>query len=160
MENNMNATVTLGNAVDAIDASIANVSNGIELNDSTIEEITFAVNNHKWIRDYLIGLPVSHGLDKSINFVNYLSRLASAHESYAFDTVLAMFHYEKEELGLVSSYVESAEKQNPNYELLLLIKRVLGAGWPSNSFTEMRNELAPKVKVEISNHASDVIEGE
>jgi hypothetical protein len=71
-----------------------------------------------------------------------------------------MFHYEKEELGLVNSYVESAEKQNPNYELLLLIKRVLGAGWPSNSFTEMRNELAPKVKVEISNHASDVIEGE
>jgi hypothetical protein len=36
-------TITLGNAVEAIDASIANVSNGIELNDSTIEEITFAV---------------------------------------------------------------------------------------------------------------------
>ena len=154
----MNATITLGNAVEAIDASIANVSNGIDLNDSTIGEITYSVNNHKWIRDYLIGLPASHGLDKSINFVNYLSRLANAQESYAFDTVLAMFHYEKEELDLVNSYIHSAEKQNPNYELLLLIKRVLGASWPSNTFSEMRNELAGKVKAEILDHASDVIE--
>jgi hypothetical protein len=66
--------------------------------------------------------------------------------------------YEKEELGLVSSYVESAEKQNPNYELLFLIKRVLGASWPSNTFADMRNELAGKVNAEILDHASDVIE--
>ena len=69
-----------------------------------------------------------------------------------------MFHYEKEELDLVNSYIHSAEKQNPNYELLLLIKRVLGASWPSNTFSEMRNELAGKVKAEILDHASDVIE--
>ena len=156
----MNTTlpkITLGEAVNTIDASIELIINEIPLEDSAIEEITYAVNNHKWIRDYLIGLPETYGLDESINFVNYLSRLTNAEDCFAYDTVMAMYHFEKENHDLVNVYLESATKSNPNYELLRLVKRVVSAKWASNSFAGMRKDLAKKVAEEISNNAKEVI---
>jgi hypothetical protein len=152
------STITLGEAVLTIDFAIENVINDIHLNDSTIEEITYSVNNHKWIRDYLIGLPVQHGLDKSIDFVNYLSRMTNAEDSFAYDTLLAMYYYEKENKEMVNAYIKSATKSNPNYELLALIKRVVSAEWPSNSFAEMRSQLAPQVVKDIHANKDEVIE--
>ena len=151
-------TITYGQAIDAIDASIANVSNGIDLNDSTVEAITLAVNNDLQIRDYLIGLPASHDIKECANFIDYLARMAGDNNRYAFDTVNAMYQYELENMEACKRLIASASEINPNYSLLKLITRVLQAGWAPSSFATMRNELAPKVANHIAENLDYEIE--
>ena len=152
-------TITRGEAIEAIDASIFNVTNGIDLNDSTVEVIVFAVNNDLQIRDYLIGLPNSYTLEQCSEFVDYLARMAGDESRYAFDTVNAMYNYELENIKACQRLITQAYEANPDYSLTKLVQRVLQAGWPSTSFASMRNELAPKV-IENINEDLDYVIGE
>ena len=152
-------TITRGEAIEAIDASIFNVTNGIDLNDSTVEVIVFAVNNDLQIRDYLIGLPNSYTLEQCSEFVDYLARMAGDENRYAFDTVNAMYNYELENTKACQRLITQAYEANPDYSLTKLVQRVLQAGWPSTSFASMRNELAPKV-IENINEDLDYVIGE
>ena len=151
------STLTLGEAIDTIDSAFNNVVADIALNDSTVEEITYAVNNALWVRDYLIGLPENNGISNCIKFINYLSSKVPAQDRFAYDTVNAMFQYELGNVETSMSLIQLAEEVNPNYSLTGLIKRVLSAGWPQNNFAVMRSELATSVEQEIRNNASVVI---
>ena len=151
-------TITYGQAIDAIDASFHNVTNGIDLNDSTVEAITLAVNNDLQIRDYLIGLPVSYDIKDCVNFLDYLARMAGDNNRYAFDTVNAMYQYELENMEACKRLIASAREVNPYYSLTKLVYRVLQAGWPANSFATMRSELAPKVAEHIAENIDYEIE--
>lgn len=150
-------TITRGEAIEAIDASIFNVTNGIDLNDSTVEVIVFAVNNDLQIRDYLIGLPNSYTLEQCSEFVDYLARMAGDENRYAFDTVNAMYNYELENTKACQRLITQAYEANPDYSLTKLVQRVLQAGWPSTAFASMRNELAPKVTENINENLDYVI---
>ena len=155
----MTTTITYGEAIDAIDASLVNVTNGIDLNDSTVEVITFAVNNDLQIRDYLIGLPNSYTLKECSEFLDYLSRMAGDKNRYAYDTVNAMYQYELENIEACKRLIVSAIDANPDYNLTKLVARVLQAEWPSSTFASMRNELASKV-AEIIGENIDFVIGE
>ena len=152
-------TITYANAVELIDQALKDFSNGLGLGDSTIAEITFAVNNDLQMRDYLIGLPNTHGLNISAGFVNELSEKVTPSERFAYDTVNAMYHYELKNIEACKTLLDSAELSNPDYNLLNLIKRVVSAEWPASTFTSMRTELASTV-AEIIADNSDFVIGE
>ncbi len=150
-------TITYANAVELIEQAIKDFANGLELADSTVADITFAVNNDLQMRDYLIGLPIHHGLGISAGFINELSEKVTHSERFAYDTVNAMYHYELKNMEAVQLLVQSAEDSNPNYNLLKLIKRVISAEWPSSTFTKMRNDLASTVAKYIADNSDFVI---
>ena len=152
-------TITYANAVELIDQAIKDFSNGLGLGDSTIAEITFAVNNDLQMRDYIIGLPNTYGLNISAGFINELSEKVTPSERFAYDTVNAMYHYELKNIEACKTLLDSAELSNPDYNLLNLIKRVVSAEWPASTFTSMRTELASTV-AEIIADNSDFVIGE
>ena len=153
----MTTTITYGEAIDTIDNAISDFANGLELADSTIADITFAVNNDLQMRDYLIGLPNNHGLNISAGFINELSEKVTHAERFAYDTVNAMYHYELKNIEAVQLLVQSAEDSNPDYNLLKLIKRIISAEWPASTFTSMRTDLAPTVAEYIADNYDFVI---
>ena len=141
----MTTTITRGDSIALINNSIRNIYNELPVQDSDIEKIIFAVNNDLQIRDYLIGLPNSYTLSECSEFVDYLARMAGDENRYAFDTVNAMYQYEMENVQACQRLISQSYEANPDYSLTNLVKRVLIAGWPSDSFASMRQELAPKV---------------
>ena len=153
----MTTTITYGEAIDTIDNAISDFANGLELADSTIADITFAVNNDLQMRDYLIGLPNNHGLNISAGFVNELSEKVAPAEKFAYDTVNAMYHYELKNIEACKTLLDSAELSNPDYNLPKLIKRVISAEWPASTFTSMRTELASTVVAIIADNYDFVI---
>ena len=150
-------TITYANAIELIDQAIKDFANGLELADSTVAEITFAVNNDLQMRDYLIGLPINHGLGISAGFINELSEKVTPSERFAYDTVNAMYHYELKNIEACKTLLDSAELSNPDYNLLNLIKRVVSAEWPSSTFTSMRTELSSTVAEYIADNSDFVI---
>jgi sulfur transfer complex TusBCD TusB component (DsrH family) len=158
MENKMTTTITRGDSLALINDSIRNISNELPVQDSDIQKIIFAVNNDLQIRDYLIGLPNSYTLEQCSEFVDYLARMAGDESRYAFDTVNAMYNYELENTKACERLITQSYKANPDYSLTKLVSRVLEAGWPSNAFANMRNELAPKVMDNILEDIDFVIE--
>ena len=153
----MTTTITYGEAIDTIDNAISDFANGLELADSTVADITFAVNNDLQMRDYLIGLPINHGLGISAGFINELSEKVTPSERFAYDTVNAMYHYELKNIEACKTLIDSAEDSNPDYNLLKLMKRVISAEWPSNSLTQMRVQLASSVAEYIADNSDFVI---
>jgi hypothetical protein len=157
--NKMTTTITYGEALALINDSIRDVSNGLPLLPSAIEEITFAVNNDLQIRDYLIGLPNSYTLEQCSSFLDYLANSVGTDERYAFDTVNAMYNYELENVQACQRLISQSYEANPDYSLTKLVTRVLSAEWPSSSFASMRQELAPKVMNGILENIDFVIGG-
>ena len=154
----MNTTLTRGEALHTVDFAIEQFINEIEIEDNTIELITYAVNNDLQIRDYFLGLPADFGMDVSVDFVNYLSRLTNAENCYAYDTISAMYHLELGNATLAEKLLTVAEIANPDYNLTKLAKRVLSAGWPASALTTMREELHTKVVAGIQEDPNYVIE--
>lgn len=153
-------TITYATAIDLIGTAIEDFSNGLEeIQDSIANEITFAVNNDLQIRDYLIGLPNSYPLNICAGFLETLATMVPAGERFAYDTVNAMYQYELENMNTCKTLLEMAYEANPNYSLTKLVTRVVAAGWPSDSFTTMRNELAQSVLDHINENADYIIEG-
>ena len=159
MRNTMNTTITRGEALDVINFAVSQVSSGFDVKDEEIEIITYAVNNDLQIRDYLLGLPSEIGINSAIDFVNYLSRMANDSDTYAYDTISAMYHIELGNTKLAETLLEGSQNSNPEYNLTKLAKRVLSAGWSGNALTQMRNELHGKVS-EIIAESSDFVIGE
>jgi hypothetical protein len=160
MENNMNATLTRGQALDTVDFAIEQFTKAIEIEDGMLEVITYAVNNDLQIRDYFLGLPAQYDMQTCVDFVNYLSRLTHAENCYAYDTISAMYHLELGNAWLAEKLLTVAEIANPDYNLTKLAKRVLSAGWPGSALTTMREELHTKVVAGIQENPNYVIEGE
>ena len=153
----MTTTLTRGGALDTINFAIENFINDIEIEDNTIEVITYAVNKDLQIRDYFLGLPADFGMDVSVDFVNYLSRLTNAENCYAYDTISAMYHLERGNKPLATTLLEGAEIIKPGYNLMKLAKRILSAEWPGSALTTMREELHPKVVAGIAEDSDYVI---
>jgi len=154
----MSTTLTRGEAKDTIDFAIEQFINEIEVSDGMLLTITYAVNNDLQIRDYFLGLPADHGMQTCVDFVNYLSRVTNEREGYAYDTISAMYHIEQGNTDLAKSLLEIAEKNNPDYNLMKLAKRILSAGWSGSELTRMRNELHSSVVNTITEEPNILIE--
>ncbi len=135
--------ITVGEAVNLINDSIMNFEDG--LSTETISKLIYSINNEIQIRDYLLGIPETFSMDTCKAFVSYLADSVDGAERYSLQTILSCYFFETEDLELSAMFLASALDIKSDYSLGLLIKRVIEAGWPADSFATMRKELHSKV---------------
>jgi len=116
-----------------------------EIMDEARTKMIFAVNNDIQVRDFFMGLPVTHSMQDVIKLSTFLAGMAKQGEDVPFFTLTGMFAYEMGNDKLCKLSLNYAEKNNPSYSLTLLLKRVIMSGWPRESFLTMRKELHKKV---------------
>lgn len=150
-----NPTITVGEAINLINASILDFADG--LSQETIDTITFAVNNDLQVRDYFLGIPDIYTMDTCLEFVKYLGSSVDENENYAFATIASAYEYENGNLFSVAMLLSSVLESHPDYSLAKLLDRVAEAGWPAESFAEMRKELHPKVVATLEEIADQQI---
>lgn len=96
------------------------------------------------VRDYMLGI-VSEIKD-SINILEYI--IERSPEGYA-DPAIALVSLVYYESDRTEDAINTINEASNEYSLATLLKRVYGAGWPKESFKQMRSELHPKVVTTI-----------
>lgn len=95
------------------------------------------------VRDYMLG--IVSDVKNSIDVLEFLIEAAPEHADPARALVSTVYY----ELDRVEDAINTINEADDNYSLANLLKRVFGAGWPKESFAQMRNELHPKVVATI-----------
>lgn len=135
--------ITVGEAVNLIHDSIMNFEDG--LSSETISKIIYSINNEIQIRDYLLGIPATFSMDTCKAFLTYIADSVDGAERYSLHTILSAYYFETEDLESSAFLLATALDTKSDYSLALLLKRVMEANWPSDSFVTMRQELHSKV---------------
>jgi hypothetical protein len=148
--------ITVSMARELINNSVNDFANGLD--EITISTIAKAVTNEIQLRDFLLGLPNTNGLDKCVDFLSYLSSSLVAEVSYPIDTVNAIYQIEKGNTSLATVLLDKVAMVEPNYSLMQLARRALNAGWPGSQFTVMREQLHEKVLAHLDDIADSEIE--
>jgi hypothetical protein len=137
--------VTRKEAVELISGML---DNDINLEGEELEKVIFAVNEDIQVRDWMMGLPIKWSLEESIKFTQYMAIHTTAEDSVPFITVQALFYYELGETDKANTLLNYSIHMDATYSLALLVKKVMGAGWPAGSFKPMRESVHPRVVAE------------
>ena len=121
------------------------MNNDIPLEGERLEAVINAVNADVQVRDWLLGIPNEWSLEDCIKLMQHLSVHAPGQDVVPFVAIQAMYQYELGDKYKAAKLLEYAHRLDPNYTLVQLLAKVMGAGYPSVSFTAMRIELHPKV---------------
>jgi hypothetical protein len=98
------------------------------------------------VRDYALGIINADNIKTINSALAHLVMVApEGYDSPAL-TLLSVTYYEMGEEEKAKAILEKAEAE---YSLAKLLSRVFEAGWPKESFQEMRNQLHPKVTAGI-----------
>jgi hypothetical protein len=91
------------------------------------------------VRDYMLGI-----VPEVKNSINILESLIEAAPDLADPAraLVATVYYESDRIEDAINTINEADN---DYPLASLLKRVYSAGWPKESFAQMRKELHPKV---------------
>ena len=92
------------------------------------------------VRDYMMGI-VSE-IPNSRMVLEFLTGVSPSDYADPSIVLLSVVYYENDE---PVKAMETVSKATEQYPLAQLLKRVYGAGWPKESFAQMRGELHPKV---------------
>ena len=134
------------------DAIIEFESNGF-VND----ELKVCVSNSLrdiQVRDFLMGVTdEGHSAELVANFISHLSTTAITEEVAPINAVLASYHYRLGNTPGAVACLDKATEADPKYSLTLLLRRVIGSGWPAGAFEAMTIELHPKVVAGIEEGA-------
>jgi len=149
-------TITVGQAKDIIDNAINSYDGSIGEADS--EKITYAINNEIQLRDYIMGLPTKYPLEKVTEFVTSILFNTKQELRYSLLTIKSIFEYELGDLDYSQCLIEVASEIKPDYNLTNLVKRVISAGWPADTFKVMREELHPQVETKLAEFADQLIQ--
>jgi hypothetical protein len=144
----MNADeVTIGQAFDALNSALNEwLAEGVVSTES-IAIFNSAVQADLNFRDVLMGLPKHHALDKVASFISYVIPMVDGVDKVPYITVLSSYAFEStSSVELANQILADALELNPEYPLGKLLKRVYDAGWESDSFVSMRNQLDDKVR--------------
>lgn len=155
----MNKTITVKEASQAINLMATNFMESNEIDADLLSILTAGITSEETLhlRDYMLGMPLDFGVEFMINFAEAILEKTSEEESYAIKTILSAFYYENSEKSKALAQVEGALNIRSTYSLAQLLTRVFNAGWPVESFVNMRNELHPKVIVAIKEDADSEI---
>ena len=116
-----------------------------QVTPETIDTIVLAVSNDFQVRDYLLGLPIEHTLDGSINALEVMATYFPEGNRKAVYSILSAYHYEADRPATAFGYLNEVLNEDEKYSLGLLLGRVFQAGWPIEAFAKMRNDLHAKV---------------
>ena len=135
--------ITVGEAITLIHDSIMTFEDGLPSAD--ISAIIYAINNEIQIRDYLLGLPATFPIETCQAFMSYISDSVDGADRYSVDTINSAYFFETGDIEMSVMLLATALDTKSDYSLALLLKRVIEAGWPTDSFRRMREELHDKV---------------
>jgi hypothetical protein len=92
------------------------------------------------VRDYMMG--IVYQIKDSIDILESL--IEKAPKEYA-DPAIALVSTVYYENDRVEDAINTINEASEDYSLATLLKRVYSAGWPKESFAQMRSDLHPKV---------------
>lgn len=97
------------------------------------------------LRDYALGVHDEDSFDLYFLMWRELLRLAPRGYVAPIACILAAMAYESGDGALAQKALDRAIADDERYPLAQLLRRVFNAGWPPESFAQMRAELHPKV---------------
>jgi hypothetical protein len=149
--------VTIGEAYDALNASVNEyVSNGVMVSES-IECFNLAIQADVNFRDLLMGLPKHYEMNKCVGFVSYVIGQVDPQERTPYLTILSAYAFELGDVKLANKYASEALAIHSDYSLAQLLKRMYVSGWTPSSMASMREELDVKVRENVEAQREDVI---
>ena len=142
--------ITIGQAFDSLNSALNEYLTEGVISTENIEMFNPAVKADLNFRDVLMGLPKHHELEKLSGFISYIIPLVDGADKVPYISVLSSYVFEASDNSeIASAILDQALEINPEYPLGKLLKRVYGAGWPADSFAEMRNQLDDKVRDKV-----------
>ncbi|MFM6941633.1 MAG: DUF4192 domain-containing protein [Candidatus Planktophila sp.] len=97
------------------------------------------------VRDYAMGVHSEDTYDLYFTMWRELLRLAPRGFVAPIACLVAAMAYENGDGALAQKALDRAFADDEQYPLASLLRRVFNAGWPPQSFSQMRAELHPKV---------------
>lgn len=97
------------------------------------------------VRDYAVGITTESNRDKLINIWSALAIIAPKGSIAPVATLCAIANYESGNEKTALEWLAKAQKDESEYPLAKLISRVIAAGWGSEQFGVMRQQLHPKI---------------
>jgi hypothetical protein len=97
------------------------------------------------VRDYALGVHDEDSYDLYFAMWRELLRLAPRGFVSPIASIVAAMAYESGDGALAQKALDRALEDDKKYPLAQLLRRVFNAGWPPESFAQMRAELHPKV---------------
>ena len=97
------------------------------------------------VRDYAMGVHQEDTYDLYFAMWRELLRLAPIGLVAPIACIVAAMAYENGDGALAQRALDRAIADDASYPLAALLRRVFNAGWPPQSFAQMRAELHPKV---------------
>ncbi len=97
------------------------------------------------VRDYALGVHSEDTYDLFFTMWRELLRLAPRGFVAPIACIVAAMAYENGDGALAQRALDRAFEDDAKYPLAALLRRVFSAGWPPESFAQMRAELHPKV---------------
>ena len=101
------------------------------------------------VRDYAMGVHNEENFDLYFTMWRELLRLAPRGFVAPIACIVAAMSYESGDGALAQKALDRAIEDDERYPLAGLLRRVFNAGWPPESFAQMRRELHPKVVATI-----------
>jgi hypothetical protein len=95
------------------------------------------------VRDYMLG--IVKDIDNSVDALEFLIEAAPEYADAARALVATVYYESDRPEDAINTINEASDE----YSLAVLLKRVFSAGWPKESFAQMRSELHPKVVATI-----------
>jgi hypothetical protein len=131
-------------ATAVIDLANDFIAHGISTDQDLIAHVLGRLSEIQ-VRDFALG---SHDLDSADGYRRmWMHLLRSAPPGFVAPvaSLAAAIAYEYGDGALARAALDRAFSDMPTYSLALLLQRVFSAGWPPQSFAQMRSELHPKV---------------
>jgi hypothetical protein len=108
------------------------------------------------VRDYALGVHGEDTYDLYFTMWRELLRLAPRGFVAPIACIVAAMAYEGGDGALAQKALDRAFADDEKYPLAQLLRRVFNAGWPPESFAQMRSELHPKVIAVIFEEEGDI----
>jgi hypothetical protein len=149
--------VTIGEAYDALNASVNEyVNDGVMVSES-IEMFNLAVQQDVNFRDLLLGLPKHYEMNKCVGFVTYVLGQLDPQERTPYLTILSAYAYELGDVKSAHKFLSDAVELDADYSLAKLLARVFASGWAPESLASMRDDLDDKVRDNVEAQRDEVI---
>ena len=129
----------------AVNELVARFNAEAEIDDYELLALVLVRFKDLQVRDYAMGLATDENKDELFNLWYWLMNLAPKGYIAPAACIFAACAYESGEVELAHTAILSALADCPNYPLALLLRRVFTAGWPADSFAQMRAQLHPKI---------------
>lgn len=126
------------------DAIIEFESNGF-VNDELKVSVSHSLRDIQ-VRDFLMGVTYEgHSIELVVHFIEHLITTATPEEIAPLNSVLGAYRYRMGDNTGASECLDKATEADPKHSLTILLRRVMGSGWPAGAFDAMTTELHPKV---------------